>query len=112
MHTKHGYCFYKTVIIGYNTCTIFHSFIDKLSLILQHSLLTIMYEFIGLQPPTKKQKQVQREKRNIIIITEMYVNMRSERLGMKRGHEENKMHCLTCHEDGEVDKSIKPKKCI
>ena len=62
--TKRGYSYYKTVIIGYNTCTIFHSFIDKLSLtFLQHSLLTIMYEFLGLPPPTKKQKNKFRERR-------------------------------------------------
>ena len=84
---------------------------------MQHSLLTIIYEFLGLQQPTKKQKQVQREKRNIIIITEMYVNVRSERLGMKRPwlkyiQEENKMHCVTCHEEGEADECNKPKMCI
>ena len=59
-----------------------------------------MHEFLGLQPPTKRRK------------TEMYMNVRSESLGVKRPwlkyiEEEKSMHYVTSCDVAEVDESIK-----
>ena len=56
---------------------------------LQYKLLTIMYEFLGLQPPTKK--QVKKAKKNRMM-TEMYLNVHSESLGVKRENENLTTH--------------------
>ena len=53
-----------------------------------------MYKFLGLQPPTKKQKNKFRK------------SWSENRPWLKYIQEENKMHCVTCREAAEVDKSI------
>ena len=47
-------------------------------------------------------------------MTEIYVSVHSESLGVKKSwlkyiEEENKMHCVTCHEAAEIDEY---KKCV
>ena len=73
-----------------------------------------MYTFLALQPHNKKQNQVQKEKRNGIITTEMYVTVHSESLGSNKRpyiEEENKMCCVRCRKAADVDNSIE-QKCV
>ena len=71
-----------------------------------------MYKFLGLQPPTKKQRtsSEREEKQNNY---DRNVRQRAFRKSwmknspwLKYIQEENKMHCVTCREAAEVDKSI------
>ena len=71
-----------------------------------------MYKFLGLQPPTKKQRTSsdREEKQNNYdrnVRERAFRKSWSEnRPWLKYSQEENKMHCVTCREAAEVDKSI------
>ena len=72
-----------------------------------------MYKFLGLQPPTKKQKtsSEREEKQNNydrnVRERAFRKSWRSEnRPWLKYIQEKNKMHCVTCREVAEVDKFI------
>ena len=71
-----------------------------------------MYKFLGLQPPTKKQKtsSEREEKHNNydrnVRERAFRKSFSVNRPWLKYIQEENKMHCVTCHEAAEVDKSI------
>ena len=71
-----------------------------------------MYKFLGLQPPTKKQRtsSEREEKQNNY---DRNVRERAFRMSWSENRpwleyiqEENKMNCVTCREAAEVDKSI------
>ena len=65
-----------------------------------------MYEFLGLQPPTKRQKKYSRKRRK----AEIYVNVSwsEKKPWLKYIEEEEKsMHCVTGREAAEVDEYIK-----
>ena len=71
-----------------------------------------MYKFLGLQPPTKKQRtsSEREEKQNNYdrnVLERAFRKSWSEnRPWLKNIQEENKMQCVTCREAAEVDKSI------
>ena len=71
-----------------------------------------MYEFHGLQPPTKRKKTVQKEKKNINVCECAFRKYWSEkRPWLKYILKKTKsMHCVTGHKAAEVDEPIKPKK--
>ena len=70
-----------------------------------------MYKFLGLQPPTKKQKtsSEREEKHNNydrnICERAFRKSWNENRPWLKYIQEENKMHCVTCREAAKVDKS-------
>ena len=73
-----------------------------------------MYKFLGLQPPTKKQKTSSEaeEKHNNYDRNICECAFRiywCEKAMVKNIEKENKMHCVTCCEAAEVDESIKGK---
>ena len=74
-----------------------------------------MYKFLGLQTPTKKQKtsSEREEKQNNYdrnVRERAFRKYWSENMPwLKYIQEENKMHCVTCREAAEVDKSINNK---
>ena len=71
-----------------------------------------MYTFLGLQPSTKKQKtsSEREEKQNNydrnVRERAFRKSWRENKPWLKYIQEENKMHCVTCREVAEVDKSI------
>ena len=67
-----------------------------------------MYKFLGLQPPTNKQRtsSEREEKQNNYDRIVHECAFSENRPWLKYIQEENKMHCVTCDEAAEVDKSI------
>ena len=71
-----------------------------------------MYKFLGLQPPTKKQRtsSEREEKQNNydrnVCERAFRKSWSKNRPWLKYIQEENTMHCVTCREAAEVDKSI------
>ena len=71
-----------------------------------------MYKFLGLQPPNKKQKtsSEREEKHNNydrnVFERAFRKSWSKNRPWLKYIQEENKIHCVTCCEVVEVDKSI------